>query len=217
MRWEFFKSGWRCLDLICVVGGIVAVVMYFGRYLLANQTMEKFKADPKTFVDFQHLAYWDLLFVSVLSFLVFFATLRIVGLLGYDKRIGEVIRVVDNCSSDLFWFTVLFAYIFFAYSVLGYLLFGRGMKDYLNLFDSLGTLFITMIGKSKFKEMSDKAPILAQLYFISYIFIVVYVLLTVFLAILCESINRVHQQTKADRLAFLYICDKKGEFFLNDT
>ncbi|XP_021356998.1 polycystic kidney disease protein 1-like 2 [Mizuhopecten yessoensis] len=212
---NFFANAWNVVDFVCVVGGCIGVAMYFGRLILANETMGNFTEDPKNFVNFQHLAFWDLIFVTVLACLVFLSTIRVVGVLGYDKRIGEVFRVVDNCARDLFWFGVMFFYIFMGYCILGYLVFGRNIKAYWNIFDTMGTLFISMIGKSKFTELNEQDPLMAQLYFFTYILLIVYVLLTMFLAILCDSIAVVHAQTKNDRSEELiaFMIEQLKKFF----
>jgi ABC-type multidrug transport system fused ATPase/permease subunit len=173
--------------------------MYAGRYIMAAQTMAKFKEDSKQFINFQHIALWDFIFNLLLACLAFLATMRLVGILGYDKRVGQVFRVFDNCAKDLFWFGVFFLYVFFCYATLGYLLFGRDINSYSDIFESLGTLFISMIGKSKFTEIKEKDPLMAQLYFFTFILLLVYTLLTMFLAILGESINAVHNMTKRSR------------------
>ncbi|XP_033737965.1 polycystic kidney disease protein 1-like 2 [Pecten maximus] len=212
---NYFANAWNVVDFFCIVGGCIGVAMYFGRFILSNETLGKFKDDPKNFVNFQHLAFWDLIFVLVLSCLVFLSTIRVVGVLGYDKRIGEVFRVVDNCARDLFWFGIMFFYIFMGYCMLGYLVFGRNIKAYWNIFDTMGTLFISMIGKSKFTELNEQDPIMAQFYFFTYILLIVYVLLTMFLAILCDSIAVVHAQTKNDRSEELvaFIIEQIKKFF----
>ncbi|XP_078319060.1 uncharacterized protein LOC144620885 [Crassostrea virginica] len=72
-----------------------------------------------------------------------------------------------------------------------------------------------MIGKSKFNEINEADPLMAQFYFFTYVLFIVYFLLTIFLAILCESINAVHQRTKLDRSdeLVMYIIDKMRDFF----
>ena len=214
-RRYYFKSTWRSVDFLGVIGGLLAIAMYAGRMLLANETISKFKEDPKKFVNFQHIAVWDLLFVLLLGCLVFLATIRLLGILGYDKRIGQVFKVFDNCAWDLFWFGVLFFYVFLGYCAFGYLLFGRVLESYLDIFEAMGTLFISMIGKSRFTEMNDKDPVLAQFYFFTFILLMVYFLLTMFLAILGQSISAVQAQSKVDRSEelVLFLIEKFKDIF----
>ncbi|VDI23340.1 Hypothetical predicted protein, partial [Mytilus galloprovincialis] len=215
----FFKSVWNVLDCCCISLSFVCIAMYAGRHLLASKTMDRFKEDPKQFINFQHIAIWDLLFNLLLASLVFLATLRLVGILGYDKRVGQVFRVFDNCAKDLFWFGIFFLYVFLCYAALGYLLFGKDIESYSDIFESIGTLFISMIGKSKFTEINEKDPIMAQFYFFTFILLLVYTLLTMFLAILGESINAVHAMTKRSREEELveYLMNKFKNLFVRKS
>jgi hypothetical protein len=215
LRLQFFRSTWLVLELVGIFLSLVAIAMYAGRMLLANETLSKFLKDPKAFVNFQHIAYWDFLLVVLIGLLVFLGTTRLLGILGYDKRIGQVFRVFDNCAWDLVWFGIFFLCLFVFYAILGYLLFGRSLESYYDIFQSLGTLFISMIGKSKFNEINEADPLMAQFYFFTYVLFIVYFLLTMFLAILCESINVVHQKTKLDRSdeLVIYLIDKVRDIF----
>ncbi|XP_052067992.1 polycystin family receptor for egg jelly-like isoform X12 [Mytilus californianus] len=195
-RKTFFKSVWNILDFSCISLSFVCISMYAGRHILASQTMEKFKEDPKQFINFQHIAIWDLLFNLLHATLLSFSTLRLVGILGYDKRVGKIFLVFNNCAKDLFWSGIFILYVFLCYAALGYLLFGKYIESYCDIFESMGTLFISMMGKSKFTELNAKDPIIAQFYFFTFILVTVFTLLTMFMAILGESISAVHTITK---------------------
>ncbi|XP_063447403.1 polycystin-2-like [Mytilus trossulus] len=173
--------------------------MYAGRHILASQTMEKFKEGPKQFINFQHIAIWDLLFNSLHATLLSLSTLRLIGILGYDKRVGKIFLVFNNCAKDLFWFGIFILYVFLCYAALGYLLFGKYIESYRDIFESMGTLFISMMGKSKFTEINEKDPIIAQFYFLTFILVIVFTLLTMFMAILGESISAVHTMNKRNK------------------
>ncbi|XP_063446781.1 uncharacterized protein LOC134726311 [Mytilus trossulus] len=197
-RKTYFKSVWNILDCCCISLSFVCISMYAGRHILASQTLEKFKADPKQFINFQHIVVSDLLFNLLHATLLSLATLRLVGILGYDIRVGKIFMVFDKCAKDLFWFGIFMFYLFLCYAALGYLLFGKYIESYCDIFESMGTLFISMIGKSKFKEINEKDPILSQFYFFTFILLIVFTLLTIFMAILGESISAVQTMNKGN-------------------
>ncbi|XP_076075848.1 polycystin-2-like [Mytilus galloprovincialis] len=218
-RKTFFKSVWNILDCSCISLSFVCVSMYAGRHILASQTMEKFKEDPKQFINFQHIAIWDLLFNLLHATLLSFSTLRLVGILGYDKRVGNIFLVFNNCAKDLFWFGICILYVFLCYAALGYLLFGKYIESYRDIFESMGTLFISMMGKSKFTEINEKDPIIAQFYFFTFILVIVFTLLTMFMAILGESISAVHTMNKRIKAEELIDClwDKIKNMFVRKS
>ncbi|CAG2248795.1 PKD1L2 [Mytilus edulis] len=218
-RKTFFKSVWNILDCSCISLSFVCISMYAGRHILASQTMEKFKEDPKQFINFQHIAIWDLLFNLLHATLLSFSTLRLVGILGYDKRVGNILLVFNNCAKDLFWFGIFILYVFLCYAALGYLLFGKYIESYRDIFESMGTLFISMMGKSKFTEINEKDPIIAQFYFFTFILVIVFTLMTMFMAILGESISAVHTMNKRSKAEELIDClwDKIKNMFVRKS
>lgn len=193
---QFFKEVWNTLDFIWFIGCIIAMVMYFIRYVAANDTMDGYLEDHKAFVNFQHIATGDFVFNLVIAMLVFQATIHLLYVMGYNQRMSTLVKVFTLCAADLFWYGLFFIYLLMGYAFLGWLLFGSTLGDYMDIISTLETLFISMIGKSRFNEMKVTHPGLAQVYFFAFVLTMVFTLLTIFMAILCESINTVHERMK---------------------
>ncbi|WAQ96750.1 PK1L2-like protein [Mya arenaria] len=196
---EYFNAPWQVYDIVFIVLGYVAIAMYAVRTWFTNESLAIFKEDKKAFVNFYHIALWNQMLVLLIGVLCFMATLRMLNVLGYNKRIGAVARVFTKAASDLLWFGVFFTFTFTCYCVFGWLLFGAKLKSYKNVFTVMGTLFISMIGKSRFTEIDNTDPIMSKIYFIIFIFFMVYLMLTMFLAMLSKAIDEVHHETKANK------------------
>ncbi|KAL4240289.1 polycystic kidney disease protein 1-like [Mactra antiquata] len=196
---EFFKKPWQVYDFIFTILGYVAIIMYVIRYVFVNMSLDIFREDKRQFVNFYHIAIWNQSFVLLIGVLVFMATLRMLNILGYNKRISALARVFTEAANELIWFGIFFLYVFTCYSAFGYLLFGSKLKSYMNVFKAMGTLFISMIGKSRFTEIDNTDPIMSKIYFVIFIFFVVYMILTMFLAILSKAIDQVHAEAKKDK------------------
>ncbi|XP_045214928.2 uncharacterized protein LOC123565009 [Mercenaria mercenaria] len=196
---DFFKKGWQIYDLVFIILAYVAMVMNIVQVVFTNMSLDVFREDKKAFVNFYHLAIWNTILVLLIGLLVFMATLRMLNILGYNKRIGAVAKVFTKAASDLLWFGLFFSYVFTCYAAFGFLLFGWKLKSYKNVFKTMGTLFISMIGKSRFTEIEETDPVFSKVYFMCFIFFVVYMILTMFLAVLSKAIDQVHQDTKRDR------------------
>ncbi|KAJ8298361.1 hypothetical protein KUTeg_024892, partial [Tegillarca granosa] len=188
---NFFKEFWNILDGICIILSYSAVVFWVMRFINAKEAMNRYYNNKKSFINFQHVVIWDFLLNVVLGFLVFVATLRILRLLGYNKKMRQLVDVVSNAVKDLSGFLLMFSFIFEAYALLGYLLFGTTLSEYKTLATTFGSLANTLIGKNSLDKMIGTAPAYAQLYFFTYAFFVIFVLLTMFVAILNFSISEV--------------------------
>ncbi|XP_052217966.1 polycystic kidney disease 2-like 1 protein [Dreissena polymorpha] len=194
----FFSDTWQVYDLVFVILGYVAIAMYLVRHVMTSQTMSVFKEDKKAFINFYHIALWNEMLVLLLGILCFMATLRLLNVLGYNKRIGTVVRVFKKAGSQLIWFSLFFTACFTIYCILGWLLFGAHLEYYKDIYTSLRTMFLSMIGKNRFTEMDNTCPYMAKIYFLLFIGFVVYLVLTMFLALLSKAIDDVHDEAKKD-------------------
>lgn len=206
---QFFKKSWQVMDMVIVILGYLTIIMYGVRFALTAETISKFKDDKKQFVNFYHIAIWDQILVLFIGSLDFIVSIRLLNILGYNKRINAVAQVFSTAASDLLWFGAFFFNIFCCYAVFGYLLFGSRLKSYMNVYATMGTLFISLIGKSRFTEIEDANPVMSKIYFMIFIFLMVYCILSMFLAVLSKGIERVHSDLKDDK------GEEMVEFFLN--
>ena len=195
---SFIRVAWNVVDFICVILSYCLIIMFGFRMSYANKAMQMYYDDKlagqNVYINFQHIVIWDNIFSVVLATLVFIATIRILRILGYNKRFSEVATVITNCAGELFGFGVVFSIIYSAYISLGYLLFGVALKEYRSLFATWGSLTNALIGKNRLDMMLSVAPQLAQLYYFTYVFCVLMTLATMFAAILNKSISEVRME-----------------------
>ncbi|KAL3877870.1 hypothetical protein ACJMK2_035514 [Sinanodonta woodiana] len=214
-RMEFFKSNWQIIDLVSFIIGAVAISMYFIRLVMTNLTIAKFKEDPKRFVNFQHIALWDQVFVVFISLLVFIATIRFLKILGHNYRLQRMIRLVTSAGKDLKWNCILLTYFIIVYAMMGNLIFGSRLDSYKNMYSTLGTLFISILGLTRFTELEETDPVFSRIYFLAYIFFVVYVMMTTILSILNQSMEALHTHENdedSEELIQYFLIKFKGMF-----
>ncbi|XP_045163850.2 polycystin-2-like [Mercenaria mercenaria] len=204
-RWDYFVQFWRVYDLGILL--VAAIVLFTIRLEFSFETIQKFKQDKKLFVNFIHIVFWDQLLVFFLSVLAFLATLRMMEVFSTLNKVRAIVEIFSQCGKDLFWYGLTFAQIFIGFCGFSLLLFGSKLASYRNMYQCMGTLFIAMIGKSKFTEINETQPLLAKFFFMLYVLVVVYFILTIFLSILGASIDQVVQgnrkSSEYDLITFL--------------
>lgn len=192
---KYFKVIWNIVDTVCLFLGYAAITIFILRLVYTNQAMNIFYDDKLTgennFINFFHIVVWDMLFNILMSILVFIATLRILRILGYNQKLTEIITVVTNAAGEITGFGLVFGIVFGAYVIFGYLIFGRNLYEYRSIFTSWGTLTNALIGKNSLDTMMAASPQLAQFYYFTYVFCVLFTLVTMFAAILNKSITDV--------------------------
>ncbi|WAR15128.1 PK1L2-like protein [Mya arenaria] len=219
-RMGFFSEFWKVYELVMFSLGVTSIAIYAIRLGFTYMTINRYKENIKQFVNFSHIVLWDQILVACLSILVFMATFRMLEIFATSKKVSALVKVFQQCSKDLFWYGMAFLHMFLGFCFLGYLLFGSHLASYMNVFKCLGTLFIAMIGKTKFTEINETQPLLAKFYFIVYIVVIVFFVLSIFLSILGASIDNAVQETKTEKqedLVELLIRKLKTTFSKPDT
>merc|ERR1719223_824206 len=89
------------------------------------------------------------------------------------------------------------------------------LLDYQEFFKTLFTLFRILLGDFNFKLMKQQYPVFGPLFFMSFIFIGVMILLNMFLAIINESYAQVKEEMEAAPAALMltdFMSMKYGKF-----
>ena len=198
-RKAYFSEPWQVYDLVFIIFSYLTIIFYVLRIVMINDSLRLFLKDKKAFVNFYHVAIWNLIFVVMLGILCFMATLRLLNSLGYNKRIRKTAQVFRNAGKDLLSFSIFFICYYFFYAFFGYLLFGSKLEPYKNIIKTLETLFLSLLGATTFTELEESYPIMAKVYFISFVMFMVYFVMTMFMAILCEAIDEINSEAYVDK------------------
>lgn len=192
-RSKFVMVVWNVIDLITILLSYAAIAVWIVKYLETTSALKRYYDDKSAFISFGGIVNWDIAFTSIIGIIAFTATLRILKALGYNKRMAELTNIVYHAAPDLISFSVIFAFAFVGFAILGHLLFGASMYEYHSMLAASGSLANSLIGKVALDKMLKAAPNFAQLYFFCYVLFVIFVLLTMFAAILNESITKVRE------------------------
>lgn len=130
------------------------------------------------------------MFNCILGILCFACTIRLLKALGYNQRLTEIATVLRIGGNEILKFFVLFFFAFSGFTILGYLLFGPNVFEWRNLFVSFGSLTNTLIGRNSLDKLIRASPNFAECYFFVYVFFMLFTMMTIFLAILNQAIER---------------------------
>ncbi|XP_030835833.1 polycystic kidney disease protein 2 isoform X3 [Strongylocentrotus purpuratus] len=205
-RWAYFKSSWNCLDVIIIMISVVCVAFSVYRYLTVANLIEGLLAEPDIYPDFEYMGYWQDLFNNIIAVNVFLAWIKTFKYISFNKTMTQLSSTLSRCAKDVGGFTVMFAIIFMAYAQLGYLVFGTQIKDFSSIGSCIYTLFRIVLGDFNFHELEAANRFMGPIFFLTYVFVVFFVLLNMFLAI----INDTYSEVKSD------IALQKSEFEITD-
>lgn len=125
---------------------------------------------------------------------IFFCWIKLFKYISFNRTLKQLQETLSRCAFDITGFLIMFMIIFIAYAQLGYLIFGSVVTDFSTFRESLFTLFRIILGDFDFHALERANRVLGPTYFISYVVLVFFVLLNMFLAI----INDTYSEVKAD-------------------
>ena len=99
------------------------------------------------YYNFQRLSQWDELFSYLLAFVCFLSILKMVHLLRFNRRISMLGCTLKRAAKDLTSFLVVFFFVFVAFFISGYILFGSQLPQYSKMVTSVETLLSVCLGE----------------------------------------------------------------------
>ena len=114
---------------------------------------------------------------------------RLLKVLDFQQKIGIVTRTIQNAAIDLFHWLILFSFIFFSYAFMGFAVFGSAISDFSTVGSACNTCFAIIMGEIKVSEKLLTLPnyFATHIYYYSFLTLVFFVLVNVFLAILVDA------------------------------
>lgn len=189
---SYFKEFWNLVELGICGMSVTAVVIYFYRMFETNQLTERFKVSHgNEYMKFQYVGYWSEIFTYIVGFLVFFATLKFLKLLRFNKKICMLASTMKASVKDLLHFSVIFNIVFLAFIQLFYMIYVANIKSFKNFVTACESGIVMMMGKFDIYAMQAAQPVLTQIFIFLYVVMITFIVVNMFLSILNETFTSV--------------------------
>ncbi|CAL4080384.1 unnamed protein product, partial [Meganyctiphanes norvegica] len=191
---KYFDDPWNYLEIIVVVLGWTAIVFYGIRttlgVLLANKFAEA-NGKGNLYIKLDYEASVDEVFGYLVSFLVFFATLKFIKILKFNKRMGMLTSTLKQVASDLSGFMIAFFICFFSFAHLFFLLHNPNHLDYTSIISSIEASLSALLGKFDYEGISESSPVLGTLSFFVFAFFTSIVMVNLLLTLVIRGFQEI--------------------------
>ena len=195
LKLGYFRQFWSYIDVGIIACSWTNVGIYVWRYRESNRVGDLFaQTHGYASVNLQVAAYVDDLFNSLLGFACFFATIKFIRLGRFNRRLMFFVHTLQHAARDLASFVSMFSVVFWAFITLFYLLFVGQLLTCSTLLHTAKMLFEMTLMKFDAQKLSSAAPFLGPLAFSLFIFVVVFVCMSMFVTIINESFSAVRQE-----------------------
>jgi len=189
-RREYFKDFWSYVEILQLGLAFSVVGLFFQRLVWVNSALNDYRAsDSNTFISFTTALFWNSMLNYVMAFLAGLVTLKSIKLLRFNKRTFMIGDTLSLSKGMILSFIVMAVVFGVAYANFGMLVFGRSQEDYRNMFTSLMTVFNFALGVSDLPGLQATNRTLGPIFFVTFVFVVQFIFMTVFVAILNFGIS----------------------------
>ncbi|KAK7015102.1 hypothetical protein SK128_013346, partial [Halocaridina rubra] len=212
---RYWKDSWNYLEIIIIGLGWSATVFYAIRTVFGIYIANKFKeTEGNGYIKLDYAASVDEVCLYLFSFLVFFANLKFIKLLRFNKRMGVLTSTLKQCAADLSGFMVAFLLSFLSFSMLFFFMHKQHHLEYSTFISAIESSLSIMLGKFDFSELVTNAPLMAPMAFFIFVFFTSIVMVNLLLTIILTSFMEVKndllkQSNEYEILDFLVYTVKK--------
>ena len=101
-------------------------------------------------------------------------------------------KTLVQAITDLVVFIALLCVLFMGFVLMGHNIFGMQAEGFNSIQNTLGTLFLILLGEFDYLEMQSVHPVWSFIYFIFFVIFMFFIVLNIFLAILNDAYTVVH-------------------------
>ncbi|XP_053946123.1 polycystic kidney disease 2-like 1 protein [Anastrepha ludens] len=164
-----------------------------------NLLGKRFEENPNEFLGVDTFCFWNLMYSNILAICAFLVTIKIFKFISFNKTMIQFNVTIHRCFRDLLGFSTMFGIVFLAYAQLGLLLFGSQYHDFRNFYESFLTMIRMILGDFDYESIEAAHSVLGPIFFLTYIFLVFFILLNMFLAIINDTYSSVKSEVKGGR------------------
>ncbi|XP_070577710.1 polycystin-1-like protein 2 [Ptychodera flava] len=198
---QYFKSFFNWIEMFKIILSVagIALHLYKNIYLkIAQKSLSSAAGGSGDFVNLQEIAVWDELFLYVVSAVVFMSFLKFIHILRFNRNISLFGKTLRRASGSLVSFGIMFFVVSMSFSQLFHLVVGSSVSDYRTLITSAETLLSVTLGIFDYHATVKPQPILAPIIFFAFNFVSVFVLMTVFIAIIIYALEEAKAEPVQD-------------------
>ena len=191
---HYFKQLWNWIDLAQIITALLALGFYMIKATTILDAVLKLQKNPFKNVNFHIALQWVEAENLVLSFAVFIGTTKLLRLIRFNFEINIMTSSIRISKGALISYVVVLLCIVLAFAQTGYLVFGATVLRYSTFTRTLvSEMEMALGGATDLDELRNTNRILGPVFAFSYMTVMAFILVNIFIAILDDSYHDVKE------------------------
>ena len=191
---EYFSISWNFLEIMVIVLSVVAILLYLVKTAYVYWLLDLLaKSKGRRNIRMQSLGSFDKTLTQMIGLLMFIATLKMLRLLRFNKRIGYLGATLKLAGPEILGFLFVLLISILSFVSLFYLIARSTSQDFSTFVKTVETAFFII--DEKFQDVCRNNQILGPLAYFAYTFIMFFIVFPYLVAIVCSAFNRIKTDT----------------------
>ncbi|CAF3921958.1 unnamed protein product, partial [Adineta steineri] len=209
LRLKYSHQFWSLIQLGIIGCSLGSIGVYFWRFQETNRLSELFEqTNGYIYINLQLAVYVNDILTFLLGYCCFFSTIKFIQLFRFNQRISLFAETLKSCAKALISFSLMFAIVFISFISLFYLLFVSKLSSCSSLLATAQMLFEMTLMKFDASQIMGADAFLGPFCFTLFMFLVVFVCLSMFLSIINDSFRHAKDNQKEDQIMLSFMLKK---------
>ena len=131
---------------------------------------------------------------------IFLCMFKVMKYLRLSPSTNLLWLTLSRAGRDILFFIITLLILMLGFIIMGYNIFGMQASGFKSIQDTLGTLFLILLGEFDYEEMRAVHDVWAIIFFLFFVIFMFFIVLNIFLAILNDAYTVVHTDVVWDEL-----------------
>ena len=220
-RCFYFASFWNLIDFALVACSIASIVMHVYRTVMESHILSKVaEKKPNESIGFGEVGFWGYGYVQAVACVNFFATIRLVKLLRFNRRTSLLEATLMKAKRFLYSYAICFVIVMSGFVIFASMLFRTRIYDYRQMGSAVSSVIRLLLGKYKFADYQNAHHLLGPVFFMAFNMMTNWVMINMMISILDDASAVVKKEKEmirskdAEAMTLLFQYFKSILFFL---
>jgi hypothetical protein len=208
-KWNYLCQFWSLIEMGIIICSWTAGAIYLWQYEELKRIENLFKqTNGYVFINLQLSSYVNNLLNFLFGFCCFFGTMKFLHICRFSARLSLFNQTLRSAANELISFSMMFSIVFISFLCLFYLLFNSNISTCSSVLETSQMLFELMLLKFDTSEINDGGTFLGPFCFSLFIFLVVFICLSMFISIINGNFRYVKRNVDDNQEMTLFMLRK---------
>ena len=187
-RCSYLTSFWNMIDFAMLSCSVASIVMYVYRYVMESHILSRVANKmPNESIGFGQVGFWGYGYVQAIACVNFFATIRLVKLLRFNRRTSLLEATLVKAKKFLYSFAIIFLLLMTGFVIFASMLFRTRVYDYRQVGSAVSAVMRLLLGKYSFSDYENAHYLLGPFFFLAFNVSTNWVMINMFISILDDA------------------------------